>query len=200
MQEPRKQPEVPARQKSFQELERERICAESDKLRAPKEEETDWNDPTLCMDSDELQAYYKGKLEKETKETQLDRRNAVMNRIYAKDAPPAEGPDDKVTEEEAWSAFRERHPELTKADCDLINSEKFYGQDPELLGLKAEAWANPGSPSVAEKVLDRAAEILATKRKEAERRAYVNLMMRDRTPEDAGRLARLEAVRKAAKI
>jgi hypothetical protein len=196
----KRQPEPPAREKSVQQIERDRIYGEYAKLHPKEVVIDDPDDPRYYMDAEEMKEFDQKKLAAEKGESFQDRMRAERERIFSKDAPPVEGPDDIVTESEAWEQFRGRHPELTKADCDLINSEKFHGSDPELLGLKAEAWANPGSPSVAAKVLDRAAEILARKRKEADDRAYVNLLMRDRMPEDAGRLARLEAARKAAKI
>jgi hypothetical protein len=196
----KRQPEPPAREKSVQQIERDRIYGEYAKLHPKAVEIEDPDDPRYYMDQNEIREFERKKLAAEKGESFQDRMRAERERIFSRDAPPVEGPDDIVTEEEAWAAFRERHPELSAKDCELINSEKFYGKDPELLGLKAEAWANPGSPSVSAKVLDRAAEILARKRKEADDRAYVNLMMRDRHPEDAGRLARFEAVRKAAKI
>ena len=199
MQEPRKQMERPAPEKSRQQLERERIYGEYAKLHPKEVVIEDEDDPRYFMSQEEIREFEKKKLAAEEGGSFQERTRAERERIFSKDAPPAEGPDDMVSAEEAWAAFRERNPEMSTRDCELINSKKFWGQNPELLGLVAEANANPGSPSVAAKILDRAAAILATKRQEQERRAYVQFMQRERMADDSARLAKLQAAMKAGK-
>jgi hypothetical protein len=195
----KRQPEPPAREKSVQQIERDRIYGEYAKLHPKAVEIEDPDDPRYYMDQNEIREFERKKLAAEKGESFQDRMRAERERIFSNDAPPVEGPDDIVTESEAWAAFRERHPELSSEDCKLLDSDKFHKSDPELLGLKAEAWANPGSPSVAAKVLDRAADILAAKRKEQDRRAYVQFMAKSRMPDDSARLAQLQAAMKAGK-
>jgi hypothetical protein len=192
MQEPKRQPEPPEKEKSERELERERLYRKSDKLRAPKEEEVDWDDPTLGMDSDELQAYYKDKLEKEKGETQLSRRKETMEKIYGKTTPTPEPVRKYDTEEEVIANHvRSRYPDLSDADWKAINKPSFYKTDSELMRLRARVLETDVQADL-DAIVDRAVSLLAMKKERAERSAYVDFLKRSRSPnneaEEAARL------------
>lgn len=146
MQEPRKQMERPAPEKSRQQLERERIYGEYAKLHPKEVVIEDEDDPRYFMSQEEIREFEKKKLAAEEGGSFQERTRAERERIFSKDAPPAEGPDDMVSAEEAWAAFRERNPEMSARDCELINSKKFWVRIPSCWDLSPRRTRIRGAP------------------------------------------------------
>jgi hypothetical protein len=178
MQEPRKQPDPPAREKSVQDLERERIADEYDKRnrKGIYGETTDPDSDEYYLDPAEKAQLYSEKLAAEKGETAQGRRKEVMERVYGKGEAEPEADDDaydlRPTDQAAFEEFQERHPELSEADWKAMNKETFILTAPDLVELREKARAS-GSKADIERLLERAADAYATAKQAAERRAYV---------------------------
>jgi hypothetical protein len=204
MQGQRKQPEPVVREKSFQQLERDRIGREYEKLHTLEVVIDDPDDPRYYMDVDEIREFEKKKLAAEQGKTQQDRRAEVIKHIYAKDAPQPEPEeeanpfDDRPAVQAAYEDFRARHPDITDADWKAMNDERFILSAPDVPELRKKMNAS-GSRADMDRVLERAADAYATAKVNRERSRYVEWLQRRRDPVGDAGLAKMNQFMKGAK-
>jgi Xaa-Pro aminopeptidase len=201
MQQPRKQPEPPVRGKSERELERERIYGEYDKAHPKELEITDPDDFRYYMDSDELKAHYAEKLAEDKKkgESFQDRAKATRNRLHARPEPEeAETFFDQNDVAQAYTEFRQRHPDITDADWKAMNDDSFILRAPDVVELRSKLNSS-NSRADFDRLLERAADGYKTAKKNREDARYVEWMARQRSPRDDGELAKMRNFMKGAR-
>ena len=183
MQELRKQPVV--RQKSFQQLERERIYAEYDKAHPKEVVIEDPDDPRYYMDGEEMREFDKEKLAAEEGKNWHDSAQSTREKLYAKHStspepePEVNPYDDRPDAQAACEDFRARHPEITNKDWELMNSPSFYLYAPDVPELQAQMRAS-GSRADMDRTLERAKDAYDTFKTQQERRAAFQNMAQQR--------------------
>ena len=177
-QEPRQHPAPPAREKSVQEIARDRIRDAYDKAnkKGVYAETTDPDSDEYYLDPAEKRELYNEKSAAEKGKTQTDHRKEVIEKVYGKGQTEPEADEDaydlRPTDQAAFDEFQERHPEISREDWAAMNKETFILTSPDLVELREKARAS-GSKADVSRLLERAADAYATAKQKAERKAYV---------------------------
>lgn len=188
-QEPRKQKDPPAREKSFQDLKREKIYADYRKLHPEEVVIDDPDDPRYYMDADEIREFEKKKLEAEEGKTWLDHSQETRARIEAKHTPEPEEvepdyDDGRPVAYRALDLFIQRNPQFAKErNFKELTNTAIHSMHPDIFLLR-EKFNRTGNREDADALFRRAAEIAPGEKAEKERAAYVRSVMRSRSPMD----------------
>ena len=178
MQTKQKQSEPVEREKTPQQMERERIADAYDKRHGKGiyAETTDPDSDEYYLDPAEKRELYNEKSTAEKGKTQTDHRKEVIEKVYGKGQTEPEADEDaydlRPTDQAAFDEFRERHPELLEADWMAMNKETFILTSPDLVELRRRARESGSKDDIAY-LLERAADAYATAKQKAERKAYV---------------------------